>query len=71
MPEYAAEKAGEGTDVYKRQDVEFKAGHKMRGDFYKCGDKTAQKHYGSFTPIDWPTPNFHRPEFFADMVIVD
>ena len=52
-------------------DVEFKAGHKMRGDFYKCGDETGCKHYGSFTEIGWPTPNFHRPELFADMVIVD
>lgn len=52
-------------------DVAFAPGHKMRGDFYKCGDKTAQKHYGSYTAIDWPTPNFHRPEFFADMVIVE
>jgi len=52
-------------------NVEFKAGHKMRGDFYKCGGKNHIVHYGSYTKIDFPKPNFHRPEFFADMVIVD
>lgn len=41
----------------------------IRGSFYKCGDRTEQPHYGSYTRIDWPTPNFHRPESFAEMVL--
>ena len=46
-------------------------GYRFQGNFYKCGDKTAAVHYGSYTKIDWPSPNFHRPEFFADFVIVE
>ena len=37
----------------------------IRANFYKCGDKTGHEHYGCFNNIDWPHPDFHRPEFFA------
>ena len=47
----------------------FELGDKVRGNFFKCGDKTEHPHYGSFTKIDWKKPSFHRPEFFADMII--
>ncbi len=49
--------------------AEFHAGDRIRGSFYKCGDLTEQPHYGSYTRINWPTPNFHRPESFAEMII--
>lgn len=49
--------------------ADFHTGDRIRGSFFKCGDKTEHPHYGSFVKIDWPTPNFHRPEFFSDMVI--
>ncbi|MEG0691491.1 MAG: carbohydrate-binding family 9-like protein [Oscillospiraceae bacterium] len=48
---------------------EFKSGEKLRGNFFKCGDKTQNPHYGSFTKIDWACPSFHRPQFFSDMII--
>ena len=51
--------------------ADFKPDSRIRGSFYKCGDRTEHPHYGSFVKIDWPTPNFHRPEFFADMVITE
>ncbi len=35
------------------------------GNFYKCGDDTHFPHYGAWSPVDWPTPDFHRPEFFG------
>ncbi len=34
-------------------------------NFYKCGDKTAHPHFLSWNPIDVPSPDFHRPEFFG------
>ncbi len=37
----------------------------IRANFYKCGDLTAHPHYLSWAPIDTPTPDFHRPEFFG------
>jgi hypothetical protein len=47
---------------------ELKAGHEMRGNFYKCGDKTARPHYGCWNPVDLPKVDFHRPEFFGTLI---
>lgn len=44
------------------------AGHRMRGGFFKCGDETGHSHYGSWTPIDYPFPRFHLPQFFGELV---
>lgn len=38
-------------------------------NFYKCGDETETPHYGAWSPIDTPRPDFHRPEFFGDLVL--
>ena len=38
-----------------------------RANLYKCGDKTAMKHYASWNPIDAPAPAFHLPEFFGEV----
>ena len=46
-------------------DHESLAGQKIRGNFYKCGDKTPEPHFLSWSPIDLPKPNFHVPEFFG------
>ena len=37
----------------------------MRGNFYKCGDNTACPHYGCWSPISLPKPDFHCPNFFG------
>lgn len=53
--------------VYGR--CEFKSGDVIKGNFYKCGDETEIEHYGSWTVIDNPTPDFHRPENFGTLII--
>lgn len=40
----------------------------LRGNFYKCGDKTAHPHFASWNPIDTENPDFHRPEFFGKLI---
>lgn len=45
------------------------AGTRIRGNFYKCGDKTEHPHFGCWKPIDWPQPNFHLPQFFCDIIL--
>ena len=42
----------------------------FKGNFYKCGDETKTPHYGSWNPIENPTPDFHRPEGFGELVIL-
>ena len=41
----------------------------IRANFYQCGDKTAHPHYLSWSPIDTPKPDFHRPEFFGELLL--
>lgn len=43
-------------------------GQTWRANFYKCGDALTRPHYLSWSPIDWATPDFHRPEFFGEIV---
>lgn len=47
----------------------FKAesGAMMRGNFYKCGDLTAQRHYYSWNPVEMSTPDFHQSRFFGKL----
>lgn len=40
----------------------------MRANLYKCGDALSHPHYLSFAPIRTPAPDFHRPEFFIDLI---
>lgn len=41
----------------------------MKGNFYKCGAKTSSPHYLSWAPIVTDRPDFHRPEFFGDIIL--
>lgn len=36
----------------------------MRGNFYTC-DETIHPHFGSWSPVRAPQPDFHRPECFG------
>ena len=48
-------------------DLELTKESSRRANLYKCGDKTAMKHYASWSPIQVPTPAFHLPEFFGEI----
>lgn len=39
----------------------------IMGNFYKCGSKTLHPHYVSWSPIDSPKPDFHRPDCFGKL----
>ncbi len=43
------------------------SGHKMRGNFYKCGDHTAAPHWASWAPV--PRLDFHDPDSFGTFVV--
>ena len=40
---------------------------KIRANFYKCADDTDSVHFVSWSPIETPSPDFHRPEFFGEL----
>lgn len=48
-------------------DLDFTRERARRANLYKCGDKTAVKHYASWNAIDAPTPAFHLPEYFGEI----
>jgi hypothetical protein len=37
-------------------------------NFNKCGDETEFEHYGSWNEIVSPTPNFHLPQYFGELI---
>jgi len=45
-------------------EVRPRAGTVWRGNFYRCGGKTDPQ-FACWNPVATPSPDFHRPEFFA------
>ncbi len=39
-----------------------------RANFYKCADLCSHPHWLTWTQVDNPTPNFHLPQFFGELV---
>lgn len=50
------------------KDFEAESGRVMRANFSKCGDKTINAHYGTWSPIEEVKPAFHRPQFFKEIM---
>lgn len=48
-------------------DLDLTKEQSRRANLYKCGDKTAMKHYASWNAIEAPTPAFHLPEYFGEI----
>ena len=48
-------------------DIDLTKESSRRANLYKCGDKTAMKHYASWNAISAPAPAFHLPEFFGEI----
>ena len=48
-------------------DLDLTKESSRRANLYKCGDKTAMKHYASWNAISAPAPAFHLPEYFGEI----
>lgn len=57
------------TKILGTDSLPFRCGYAFRGNFYKCGDETAVPHYGMWNPVGTAQPDFHRPEYFGEIVI--
>jgi hypothetical protein len=56
-------------DLFRRiygRDIE--PGQRAAANFFKCGDETEIPHYGAWSPVRTPAPDFHRPEYFGTVV---
>lgn len=52
------------------------SGFKLKGktasaNFYKCGDELPVPHFVTWAPIGTPQPDYHRPEYFGEIIIDD
>jgi hypothetical protein len=45
------------------------AGDVMKGNFYKCSGPDLHEHYGCWSRVLTEKPDYHRPEYFAEMVL--
>ena len=43
-------------------------GIEATANLYKCGDDTSEPHFISWNPIETATPDYHRPEFFGEII---
>jgi hypothetical protein len=46
------------------------SGTRLRGNFYKCGDRTQIPHYLSWRPVQSATPNYHQCSFFGELILL-
>lgn len=53
-----------GTNTYTPPEA-------FAGNFYICGDKTPVPHYGVWNFVDLPEPDYHRPEFFGRIELIE
>jgi hypothetical protein len=56
--------------VFDADTIDSLAGVHCTGNFYKCGDELPLPHFVSWNPIDHPTPNFHLPRFFGELLFL-
>ncbi|MDR1500312.1 MAG: hypothetical protein LBI58_04965, partial [Tannerellaceae bacterium] len=43
---------------------------KILANFCKCADATLSPHYLSWSPINSLRPDFHKPEFFGELIFL-
>ncbi|MFH6602800.1 carbohydrate-binding family 9-like protein [Maribacter algicola] len=55
------------TSLVRDKHIRLK-GLSAKANFYKCGNKTAEAHYISWNPVGTDSPDFHRPEFFGQVI---
>lgn len=54
--------------VHNQITSSFLKENQIFANFYKCGDHLPRPHFLSWNKIDHPTPNFHLPEFFGELI---
>lgn len=56
------------VSAFFRSRIGTLTGLRARGNLYKCGDALARPHYLAWQPVCTPAPDFHRPEFFTEIL---
>ena len=75
LPHEAIDSRAEGQSWWAIEVIPFESfGYcakpsSLRANLYKCGDKCDRPHFLSWSPIGKPSPDFHCPEFFGEIVL--
>lgn len=59
------------ASVFEQHPISLEPGAAIYANFYKCGDKLTVPHFLSWSPIEVPSPDFHRPDFFGKLQLMD
>lgn len=76
LPHASIDSLGAGQRWWMVEVIPFEllglswAPRRLRANFYKCGDKCGRPHFLSWAPVCTPQPDFHRPEFFGEVVLL-
>lgn len=54
--------------VFMFDNITSFSGIKCTGNFYKCADDTTIPHFVTWNPVFTESPDYHRPEFFGNLV---
>jgi hypothetical protein len=54
--------------IFLSEKINRPDGIQAKGNFYKCGDKMETPHFLSWKPIESKSPDFHRPDFFGNIL---
>lgn len=57
------------ASLFAAHPLRLEAGTLLRANFYKCGDELSVPHFLSWNPIEVVSPDFHRPEFFGELLL--
>ena len=55
-------------EAFAGKEIGTLEGKTFKANFYKCGDKLSQPHYLTWNPVGTPNPDYHRPEYFGNLV---
>lgn len=75
LPHEAIDSRGEGQSWWAIEVIPFESlgfqekPKSLRANIYKCGDKCDKVHFLSWSPIGLPSPDFHCPDFFGEIVL--
>jgi hypothetical protein len=56
------------VSAYWQSGLESFKGIQAKANFYKCGDHLSTPHFLSWNPIKTEKPNFHKPEYFKELI---
>lgn len=56
------------VEIFSYSDIKSYNGIKAKANFYKCGDETSTPHYLTWNPVNTVSPDYHRSEFFGNLL---